>query len=109
MEHRLGRRVATCDPVHLLSPSGDVTEATLTNLSLSGAFVRTAVPAPDLSTLHVVMSCEIGSRRREAILMAHVVRRCAGGLGIEWSILAPPLVQARLQELGRKPRGSDGD
>ena len=104
MEHRLGRRFATCERVLLRSPDGGVSDAVLTDLSLSGAFVRTTVRVAPLSTVHIVLSCQLGPRKTEAVLMAQVIRHSARGLGVEWSALASPLVQARLSTLGHQER-----
>jgi hypothetical protein len=97
MEHRLGRRIAVFEPVLLRGATGKVTEAVLTEISLSGAWVRTTERWPVLCTLHVLLSREADSQgAAPAVLAAQVIRHAPSGIAIEWLELATSLVQARL-------------
>jgi hypothetical protein len=55
----------------------------LRDVSMSGAFLETALPLPLYSQLAVAIPREPDSRRRDEFI-AIVVRREPGGVGIEW-------------------------
>ena len=97
MEHRLGRRIAVFEPVLLRGATGEIAEAVLTEISLSGAWVRTTVRWPVLCTLHVLLSRDAGSQgAAPTVLAAQVIRHAQSGVAIEWLELATSLVHTRL-------------
>jgi len=98
MEHRWGRREHVTIPVRLCwRQRRGAANGEITNLSVSGAWIRTAAVLPLLMPLEVDMLTEEG----RSALPAFVVRRSSGGVGIEWR---EPL-QERLR---LPPRGSNG-
>jgi hypothetical protein len=98
MDHRLGSRISVFETVVLRGPAGELTEAALTEISLSGAWVRTSARWPPMCPLHVMFSRAAGAKGgRLTVVPAQVIRHAPNGLAIEWLELAPSLVQARLR------------
>src|SRR5208282_4030386 len=64
----------------------------LTNLSLSGAFIKGGVDVRVLSRIQVVI--EVPSRFKHAtpIVSAYVARKFKDGIGVEWCEFAPQAV-----------------
>lgn len=60
------------------------------NVSLSGAFVQTALKVPVLSRVHLVVA---GSQ-----IEGLIVRQTEAGLGLEWSEFAGDLIQALIAQ-----------
>lgn len=76
MEHRWGRRIA-CGAVARLSVGAGVSgTARLRDVSLSGAFIETALQLPTFAQLTILV--------RETEVQASVVRIEACGVGVEW-------------------------
>jgi|SRR6185437_5039291 len=97
MEHRFGHRIAVFEPVFLRGPAGELTEAALTEISLSGAWIRTPARWPVLCHLHVLVPHEPGTEGAAlTVLPAQVIRHATDGLAIAWLELAPKVVRARL-------------
>jgi len=51
-------------------------------VSLSGAFVQTALQAPNLSIVHLIVSLD--RSHGAALIEAQIVRQTEAGLGLEW-------------------------
>jgi len=81
MEHRFGQRFR-CGTAVLVSAGDGVTGGgRLANVSLSGAYVETAVDLPLFAL--IVVAAEHGDRKVE--MHACVVRKDSRGVGVEWS------------------------
>ncbi|HET9474160.1 MAG TPA: PilZ domain-containing protein [Steroidobacteraceae bacterium] len=83
MEHRWGQRRNCLARVRVSAGSGVGGSARLRNVSLSGAFLETALPLPLFSQIAIAVVSADGST--DAVeFTASVVRADAGGVGIEW-------------------------
>ena len=102
MEHRWGRRVIVKVPVRLITESGEPATGQTENLSISGAFIRTAHLVPLWSRLEVEFPHADGLTEEPERIGAHVTRRTREGLGIEWYELAPHTVRTLL--VPKEPR-----
>ena len=92
MEHRWGRRIAVEIPIRIGAMLFSTKRALITNLSLSGAFIKTHVDLRVLSHLQVVLDIP-GRPRREAVsVMGYVARKAEDGIGVEWVDFAPSVV-----------------
>jgi hypothetical protein len=94
MEHRWGQRKTAHQPVRLLTVGGIVAHGYIVNVSISGSFVKTPLPAPVLSTIQIAL---VGEKRRAHVfraVAAQVVRRTSEGLGLEWCEQMPEIVEA---------------
>lgn len=96
MEHRWGRRIVVRVPVRLIAESGESATGQTENVSISGAFIRTAELVPLWIRLEVEFAPPDGLTERPERIAAHVTRRTREGLGIEWDELAPHTVRALL-------------
>jgi hypothetical protein len=92
MEHRWGERIPVNIPIRLGAPLFSAKRGRLTNLSLSGAFIRTKVDIRVLSRLHVVFELPRRPKKDAVTLMAFVARKSDEGIGIEWCEFAPRAV-----------------
>lgn len=99
MEHRWGRRISLEVPVRLILEAGEPLIGRIENVSISGAFVRTARSVPVWARLEVELGrpCEPGGDPE--CIIAHVIRRTKEGVGIEWHELAPRAVRALLPRM----------
>jgi hypothetical protein len=80
MEHRFGQRFRCGNQVRL--SAGDLAGGgRLSNVSLSGAYLETALDLPLFATVEISGHGEHGKAVR---LSASVVRKDAGGAGVEW-------------------------
>jgi PilZ domain len=89
MEHRWGERFKVALPVRVRGPSSLVGQGLVVNLSVSGAFIATKLPAALLSTVRVSFEPSHPVRHRIAqrsdwTFEGHVVRRNAAGFAVEW-------------------------
>jgi hypothetical protein len=83
MEHRWGRR-RPCRARAFLSAGGGLAGVGgLRNVSMSGAYLETELPLLPFTQIAVSVMLPDGSHGAE--YTATVVRRDAGGVGIEWS------------------------
>ena len=93
MEHRCGTRYKVDLAVYARAHAGVVSSVGwLRNVSLTGGFLETALPAQPLSHISLRLidaDGELGPR-----LEGQVVRRTSTGLGIEWSEYATELIRA---------------
>ena len=83
MEHRWGNRRPCRARVFISAGPGMAGMGGLRNVSMSGAFLETALPLPLFAQITVSVVLDDGSRCEE--FSASVVRHDAQGAGIEWT------------------------
>lgn len=93
MEHRWGQRLAVNLEVQLNCGSLTTPHCRLHDVSVSGAFVGTALALRLWANVVVVFDDATG-RRSTYRAQACVVRQTADGVGIEWEEFAPPGIGA---------------
>ena len=112
MEHRWGQRRVVHEPVRLRTAGGMTGTGHIVSVSISGAFVKTALPAPPLAVILVRFMPERPQRaysRFAPIIEAHVVRRTEEGIALEWCDSAPELarvlgeIPTQLDDFGDRP------
>jgi hypothetical protein len=81
MEHRFGRRYPCGSSVRISAGAASEAHGWLLNVSMSGAYIRTALDPPPFSLVSVT---RIRDDDASIELLASVVRRDANGVGIEW-------------------------
>ena len=97
MEHRYGTRYRVDVEVYVHTGQGAVASiGRLTEVSVSGGFVKTHLPA-HVITLISLRTRVPGINRAIPNIQGYVVRRAATGVGIEWLEFAPELVQLLTQ------------
>jgi hypothetical protein len=84
MEHRWGRRMPCVAKVCVSAGSAVTGTARLANVSISGAFVETALPLPLFGQVAIAALRADGSTHCVEFT-ATVVRIDNGGVGIEWN------------------------
>ena len=87
MEHRWGRRYDTDVSVRFVALPGPIGSGTVTNISLSGAFMETSAKLRLLTVLYIEGLESDRGRDKAGVakrLTATVVRRCSAGVGLEW-------------------------
>jgi hypothetical protein len=89
IDHRWGARTSVNLDVRLVCQPGAIAPGWLTDVSISGAFVRTELMVPPMSPVRIVVVDRLPSGHRSMDLPAYVVRRERDGLGIEWWKLSP--------------------
>jgi len=94
VEHRWGRRKATHQRVQILTVGGLSARGYITDISVSGAFVRTSLPARLLSTVQISLVTDSARLQALGTVAAQVVRKTPDGVGIEWYEQAPGWVDA---------------
>jgi len=97
MEHRWGQRVGVDIPVRITGHPFAVRTGRLSNLSVSGAFIKAEFQPRLLSRIQVAIEMAHRSRHDAPIVAAFVARRGKDGIGIEWCAFAPPDVNRLLQ------------
>jgi PilZ domain-containing protein len=91
MEHRYGQRHPSDMQVYIRGGNGKLFSAgILSDLSISGGFIRTSLMAEPLSTVVVQFTAPDQAVRA---MTARVIRRTPQGLGVEWAEFATELVQ----------------
>jgi hypothetical protein len=95
-EQRLCLRQKVDHDVLLSHHRGQPIRVVLTDMSLSGAFVRTPVQLLPLTPIRITWRRVGAPALRRSTLQAHVIRQSPDGLGIEWEEFAPRQVCARL-------------
>ena len=68
----------------------------MTDVSLSGAFVQTALQAPMLSRVQLIASLD--SRRATAQIEAQIVRQTESGVGLEWNEFGGEKIEALIAQ-----------
>lgn len=96
MEHRLGHRLPTHEEVFVSIGEATAIAAVMTDMSVSGAFVRSESRPGLFSTVWVRWHKGEGSARSRPVVPAQVVRQSSEGFGIEWADFAPRAVCMRL-------------
>jgi len=94
-DNRWGERVAVNIPVQISAPAVSDVDGCMTDLSLSGALLRAQCELP----LHAVIEVRImlpPPARSSEVLVAHVARKIAAGVCVEWCEFAPSAVKALL-------------
>lgn len=92
LEHRWGARAQVNIPVHVGVTALPVGDGCMKNLSLSGAFMKSDRDLR-LHTLIEVSFALPPPFSCTAVIKAHVVRKIAEGVGIEWSEFAPNIIK----------------
>jgi len=95
LEHRWGERVQVNIPVHLSAPALDEIDGCMTNLSLSGALVKSDCDLR-LNTL-IEVRIKVPPSPRVAVVLAHVARKVKEGVGVEWCEFAPNVIKDLLR------------
>jgi PilZ domain len=107
MEHRWGERIAIDIPIRLtLTRSKVVGIGRLTNLSLSGGLISSAVELRVLSHIHIALRGPRLPKSEALNIAAFVSRRGEHEFGIEWLEFAPPAIAeiVRMTTLRSKAR-----
>ena len=94
MEHRWGHRREISRAVHLGTRSGVAARGRISNVSISGAFVVSSLPASLYSYVEVRFTAMLDGKRTRMAVEGQVVRKEAGGFGVEWCEFAPEAVRA---------------
>lgn len=94
MEHRWGNRRDINRTVHIETRAGVASRGRITNVSISGAFVRTALPAPLFSHIRLQFTGMVHGKRAPISVEGQVVRKDESGFGVEWSEFAADAVRA---------------
>ena len=97
MERRWGNRVPVDESVCIKRENATVGFASLSEVSLSGGFLRTRWRLPNLSRVHVELPDVMKDAGTSGHIEAFIVRQTTEGLGLEWCEFAPPSI-ARLIE-----------
>jgi hypothetical protein len=84
MEHRWGQRWETSRSVFLKTHSGLAAHGVLRNVSVSGAFILTPLPAGPLTRLQLFLAAEGRDRRSSQPIECEIVRCTPDGIAIEW-------------------------
>lgn len=84
MEHRWGQRRPCVARVCVSAGAGVAGSGRLRNISMSGAFLETALPLPLFAQIAIAVLHDDGARHRVEFT-ATVVRSESDGVGIEWN------------------------
>jgi hypothetical protein len=103
MDHRWGERITVDFPVRLMAHPFAKRDGRLTDLSVSGAYIRTTVALRPRSLLEVGLLASPWAKHETTVLCAYVTRRYREGVGIEWCEFAPPPVGSLLRSVSRRP------
>jgi hypothetical protein len=95
MEHRWGVRRPCRARVHVSAGAGVAGMARLRNISMSGAFLETALALPLFSPVAIAVLRNDGSRHAVEF-SATVIRAEPGGVGIEWCVTADGSICSQL-------------
>lgn len=96
MEHRIGHRQSINEAVLLCEGSNNTVRGIVTDLSISGAFIRAQSSLGPESTLKVLLKRSGEGKLPSASVLAHVVRQAADGFAVEWAQFAPRAICIRL-------------
>ena len=97
MEHRWGERIEWGGLVRLHIGPHRTVHGRIVNLSVSGAYVATADRIPAQAYVDVELDhfpCREGSK--PCLIPAHVVRRTARGVALEWNNFSPRAIRAAI-------------
>jgi hypothetical protein len=98
MEHRIGHRQSINEAVLLCEGSNNTVRGIVTDLSISGAFIRAQSSLGPESTLKVFLKRSGEGKLPSASVLAHVVRQAADGFAVEWAQFAPRAICIRLNK-----------
>jgi hypothetical protein len=101
MDHRWGSRIAVNTPVLVIYPAHATGTGRMTEVSMSGAFVRTDFAPPDLVWIHLAGAFEETE--------AYIVRRSEFGIAVEWVEILPLAIRALLVPQARSRDESSHD
>jgi hypothetical protein len=96
MEHRWGHRREINRFVRLKTGGGTMGFGCIRNVSISGAWIATRLPARLMSYVQIGFTAMQNGRGRMASLEGLIVRTASDGFGVEWRELAHPAVLAIL-------------
>lgn len=96
MEHRWGVRLPIRLPVQIGADVSRLSRATMRDVSLSGAYIKTAPTSISRSPLLVRLDLHRLSAVEPLVMRAFTVRRDAAGIGVEWCEFAPDPIRALL-------------
>ena len=100
MEHRCGNRRTATAQVLIKRPDGISATAQLCNISASGAFLQTHLPAPLHAIVAVGFSGKVlPERAPRQWISAHIVRQSDDGVAVEWTEFSPEVVRQVLLAL----------
>ena len=102
MEHRWGERVGVDIPVRVTAHPFVVRAGRLSNLSVSGAFIKADFDLRLLSRIHVAIELPQRSKHEAPTVTAYVARKFKDGIGIEWCEFAPPAINQLLQSFSAR-------
>lgn len=91
MEHRWGQRIATSITARVSEVSGSSHLGRVTDLSVSGAFLRISLPMDVLNPIAIEL-LPPNQKRNGLAVEAYVARRTENGVGVEWTELGSALV-----------------
>ena len=97
MEHRWGERVGVDLPVRITGNPFCVRTGRLSNLSVSGAFIRADFEVRLLSRILVAIELPHRPKRDAPMIAAVVARKFKNGIGIEWCEFKPPAINRLLE------------
>ena len=103
MDHRWGERIQVDFPVRLTAHPFAKRDGRLTDLSVSGAYIKTSVLIRLRSRLEVTLLASPWARHEAVVVEAYVARRYREGLGIEWCEFAPTPVGSLLHSVASRP------
>jgi hypothetical protein len=102
LEHRWGERVGVNIPVRVEAAALPGANGCMTNLSLSGALMKSDCDLRLHTLIEVSMALPAPSTRT-AVIKAHVSRKFKEGVGIEWYEFAPNIIRVLLRSALRSP------
>jgi len=94
MEHRWGNRREISRAVHLATRGGLVARGRTCNVSISGAFVVSPLPATLYSYIDVQFIAMLNGKPTRTVVEGQIVRKDEAGFGLEWCEFAPEAVRA---------------
>jgi PilZ domain-containing protein len=84
MEHRCGERLKILLPTVVITSCGSAMAADVRDVSITGAFLTSALEVASPAFIHLALPAEDGDRRCVHWVRALVVRTNADGFGVEW-------------------------
>jgi PilZ domain-containing protein len=99
MEHRCGSRRTVSSAVIVRSHNGIAAKGSISDISASGALVRSSLPVPlhGIVLLQFLDACHEPGRRR-ALVVGEIVRHTKDGFAVEWAIFSPEVVRSLLRQ-----------
>lgn len=107
MEHRWGKRQSTDLKVRFVSRT-KIGTGCLSNVSVTGAFMKTKAHLRLLSVLHLSVADRPGKAKAKGVA-AFVVRQDPAGVGLEWCEAGETSIEARMTLLKDDSADSKAD